>query len=128
MLMMLKDNDNLYSLLHQHPKEFTKFAILSTLNKAQYDFMLEHLRKMRDGNKVGDCYVFPRPDNGVYTIVRINHVAQDHYVVDANLHHIFSDMVDIEFAMTVFDLECLVNHQAQTPVYFSPPKDKSNDR
>lgn len=128
MIMMLKESDNLYSLLYQHPEKSGQFAVLSSLNKPQYEFMLGFLAEMRDGNKIGDCYTFPRPENGNFTIVRLHHQAQDHYVLDANLHHVFSEMIDIEFAMTVFELECLLNHQDGTPVYFSPPKEKQNDR
>lgn len=127
MIMMLKESDNLYSLLYQQPEKFGQFAILSSLNKPQYQFMLDFLVKMRDGNKIGDCYTFPRPESGNFTIVRLHHLAQDHYVLDANLHHVFSEMVDIEFAMMVFELECLLNHQAGTPAYFPPAKDKDNE-
>lgn len=131
MIMMIKCDDDCYKLIHRDensPKPYAEneYALLAKLNKNDYDFMLETLRAMRDRNDVGDTYIFPRPHNGVYTVIRINHIAQDHYVIDANLHYIFSDMVDIEFAMIVFDLECLVNHQAQTPAYFPPAKEGSN--
>lgn len=128
MIMMLKENDNFYQLLYQRPEKFGQFAILSSLNKPQYEFMLDFLVKMRDGNKIGDCYTFPRPENGNFTVVRLHHQAQDHYVIDGNYHHIFSEMIDIEFALMIFELECLPNHEAGTPAYFPPAKDKDNDR
>lgn len=128
MIMMIKRNDDCYELYMQHPKELDKLALLSRLTKKDYVFMLQTLVKMRDRNNVGDYYIFPHPDDGNYTVIRLEHCALDHYVIDRNYHHIFSEMIDIEFALMIFELECLPNHQCGTPAYFPSPKDKSNDR
>lgn len=128
MIMMIKRNDDCYELYMQHPKELDKLALLSKSTKKDYDFMLQTLAKMRDRNYVGDFYLFPRADDVAFTAVRLIHYAQDHYVIDGNYHHIFSEMIDIEFAMMIFELECLPNHQNGTPSYFPPAKDKDNDK
>lgn len=133
MIMMIKCDDNCYKLIYRdisNPRTYAEneYTLLAKLNKKDYDFMLNHLRLMRDNNKIGYSYTFPRFDESTFTILRIYHRGQDDWIVDGNLNYLFSEMVDIEFAMTVFDLECLLNHQDGTPVYFSPPKEKQNDR
>lgn len=128
MIMMIKRDDDCYELYMQHPIKLDKILLLSRLRKKDYDFMLSHLCLMRDNNEVGYSYTFPRHNETLYTILRIYHRGKDDWTVDANLgSRIFSEMVDIEFAMMVFELECLPNHQCGTPVYFPPPKEKDND-
>ena len=113
---MIKCDDDCYKLIYcdvNNPKPYAEneYTLLAKLNKKDYDFMLDHLRLMRDNNEVGYSYAFPRFDKSTFAILRIYHRSQDDWIVDANLHYIFSEMVDIEFALTVFDLECLQNHQ-----------------
>lgn len=130
MIMMIKIDDNCYQLLMQNPEKITQFAIISKMNKFDYDFMLTHFKRIRntviDPKEYGNaCYYFPRDNETCFTITRLRQRGNDDYCIDGNFDSVMlSEMIGVEMDMMIFELECLPNHQCGTPAYFPPPKDK----
>lgn len=128
MIMMIKHNDDAYSLLMQNPNKIGEFAVISRLNKTNYNLMLETMKLIRKQDAKGNWYQFPREES-VFIITRVHCRASDDYCIDANFGSvILSEMIGVEMDMMIFELECLPNHQNGTPSYFPPAKDKDNDK
>ena len=132
MIMMMKRKDNCYDLLMQ-TEVLAKFAIVSELTQKDYDFMLEHFRRIRNcgeekAKEYGNaCYYFPQSKYTPEVRVMLYNRDADDYVIKINLgQKIVSEMVGVELDMMIFELECLPNHRIGTPVYFPPPKEGSN--
>lgn len=134
MIMMLKRNDNLYVLLLQ-TEQIGQFVIVSELTKKDYDFMLTHFKRIRNcadaiAKEYGNaCYYFPTSQITPEVQVMFYNRGTDDYCIKLNLaQKIVSEMIGVELDLMIFELECLPNHQAGTPAYFPPAKDKDNDR
>lgn len=125
MIMMIKVDDNCYKLLMQHPNNPTEFGEISKLTKSSYGMMLEWVKKIRSDNKKHAWYQFPTSDQRIFTITRWIQRGDDDYVISGNFGSvILSEMIGVEMDLMIFELECLPNHQAGTPAYFPPAKDK----
>ena len=128
MIMMIKRNDDLYVLI---AKINRIHRIISELSKKDYDFMLEHFKRIRncDDETVKEygnaCYYFPKSQR-IQGMLYQRSI--DDYCIKVNeLQQIVSEMIGVEMDMMIFELECLPNHQCGTPAYFPPPKEKNND-